>query len=504
VLLLEANEQVGGAVRSAEVTAPGFVTDLFSAFYPLAAASPVIRGLELDRHGLQWSHANAVLAHQFDDGRAVVLSRDPAATAASVEAFGAGDGDAWLATYAHWCRVREPLLDALFTPFPPLAPGLRLARTLGASGLLDFARLAVLPVRRLGREQFVGDGGPALLTGNAMHSDIPPDAGGSAIFGWLLAMLGQDVGFPVPRGGAQALSDALAARLTAAGGQIRTSSRVQAVEVAHGRAVAVRTTGGLRVGVRRAVLADVDAPTLYRQLVGPAHLPAALLDDLTRFQWDHPTLKLNWALRGPVPWLAKESAGAGTVHLGVDLDGFVDVAADLSVGRAPRRPFVLFGQMTTADPTRSPAGTESAWAYSHLPHDLLDRPDAADLVAGQARRMVEAVERVAPGFADLVLADHVQSPLDLEAADSNLVVGALNGGTAGIHQQLVFRPTPGPGRPETPVEGLYLASASAHPGGGVHGACGWNAARTALAAHGPVGGLRRRLAQTTWSRLLGR
>jgi phytoene dehydrogenase-like protein len=337
-----------------------------------------------------------------------------------------------------------------------------------------------------------------------MHSDVPPDAGGSGVFGWLLAMLGQDVGFPVPRGGAQALSDALAARITASGGQVRTASRVEAVEVSGGRAVAVRTVDGRRVGVRRGVLADVDAPTLYRELVGPAHLPAGLLDDLTRFQWDHPTLKLNWALGGPVPWLAKESAGAGTVHLGVDLDGFVDFAADLSVGRAPLRPFVLFGQMTTADPTRSPAGTESAWAYSHLPRDLLDRPDATDLVAEQARRMVAAIERVAPGFGDLVLADHLQSPLDLEAADSNLVVGALNGGTAGIHQQLVFRPTPGPGRPETPVEGLYLASASAHPGGGVHGACGWNAARAALAAHGPAGGLRRRLAQTTWSRLLGR
>jgi phytoene dehydrogenase-like protein len=181
----------------------------------------------------------------------------------------------------------------------------------------------------------------------------------------------------------------------------------------------------------------------------------------------------------------------------------VDFAADLSVGRAPRRPFVLFGQMTTADPTRSPAGTESAWAYSHLPRDLLARPDAADLVAEQARRMVEAIERVAPGFGDLVLADHLQSPVDLETADSNLVSGALNGGTAGIHQQLVFRPTPGLGRPETPVEGLYLASASAHPGGGVHGACGWNAARAALGAHGRTGALRRRLADTSWARLLG-
>jgi phytoene dehydrogenase-like protein len=506
VVVVEANDRVGGAVRSAEITAPGFTSDLFSAFYPLAAASPVIRDLDLGRHGLHWTHAPAVLAHQFDDGRTVVLSRDPHRTAASVEEFGAGDGDAWLAMFEHWRRIRDPLLDALFTPFPPLAPGLRIARALGTSGLLDLARLATLPVRRLGRERFRGDGARALLTGNSMHSDVPPEAAGSGIFGWLLAMLGQDVGFPVPVGGAQVLSDALAARITSGGGRVRTGARVEAVEVAGGRTTGVRLADGTRIGVRRGVLADVDAPTLYRDLVGPAHLPGALLDDLGRFQWDHPTLKLNWALRAPVPWRAAASSGAGTVHLGVDLDGFVDCAADLTVGRAVRRPFVLFGQMSTADPSRSPTGTESAWAYSHLPSDLVvGRPpeDAQAAVDAHAERMAEAVERVAPGFADLVVGEHRQTPFDLHAADSNLAVGALNGGTAAIHQQLVFRPTPGLGRPETPIEGLYLASASAHPGGGVHGACGWNAARSALSGHGPTGAVRRRLARTAWARVLG-
>jgi phytoene dehydrogenase-like protein len=274
--------------------------------------------------------------------------------------------------------------------------------------------------------------------------------------------------------------------------------------VAGGRAVGVRLVGGGRIGVRRGLLADVDAPGLYRDLVGAAHLPARLLDDLGRFEWDPPTLKLNWALREPVPWLAKEAGGAGTVHLGVDLDGFVDFAADLSVGRSSRRPFVLFGQMTTADPTRSPAGTESAWAYSHLPRDLVTGPDGPAAVDEHAQRMRAAIERVAPGFSDLVVAEHRQGPLDLQSDDANLVVGALNGGTASIHQQLVFRPTPGLGRPETPIEGLYLASASAHPGGGVHGACGWNAARAALSGHGRAGAVRRRLAQAAWGRLLDR
>jgi phytoene dehydrogenase-like protein len=221
--------------------------------------------------------------------------------------------------------------------------------------------------------------------------------------------------------------------------------------------------------------------------------------DLERFQWDNPTLKVNWALSRPVPWTAPEARGAGTVHLGVDLDGFVDFASDLTVGRVPERPFLLFGQMTTSDPTRSPTGTESAWAYTHLPKSFESSPEQ---VAAHVRRVEAALEEVAPGFTDTVIARHVQSPADLEEWDLNLVNGAVNGGTAAIHQQLFLRPTPGTGRAETPVDGLYLASASAHPGGGVHGACGWNAATAALRTDGPTGGARRALNRTAWARLL--
>jgi phytoene dehydrogenase-like protein len=400
VVLVEAADEVGGAVRTAEVTAPGYRTDLFSAFYPLAAASPVIRDLELDRHGLVWRRAPAVLAHALDDGRAAVLEEDPDATADALDRVAPGDGDAWLDLVAQWDAVRDDVLAALFTPFPPLRAVARLLWRSGARGTLDLARLAVLPVRRLGQERFRGDGAPLLLTGNAMHSDAPPDAGGSGLLGWLLTMLGQDVGFPVPEGGAGALSEALAARFRAAGGEVLTGSRVTAVAVAGGRAVGVLTADGLRLRARRAVLADVAAPALYRDLLGPRHAPARLLDDLDAFQWDHPTLKVNWALASPVPWRAAEPRRAGTVHLGVDLDGFVRAAADLSTGVVPRDPFVLLGQMTTADPTRSPAGTESAWAYTHLPH-----PDLGpDEIAAHVARVEDAVERAAPGFPDAVVA----------------------------------------------------------------------------------------------------
>jgi len=499
VLLVEANPEVGGAVRSAEVTAPGFCNDLFSAFYPLAAASPVIADLDLGAHGLAWRHAPAVLGHVLDDGRSAVLSRDPDATAASVDAFHAGDGEAWLQMFAQWMRVRDPLLDALFTPFPPVRSGARIARALRVSGTIDLARLAALPVRRLAQETFGGEGAALLLTGNAMHADVPPDAAGSGIFGWLLTMLGQDVGYPVPEGGAQRFADALAGRARAHGALIRTGHRVERIETSGGRAVGVRLRDGTRITARRAVLADVDAPSLYRDLVGFDNLPARVRRDVDRFQWDHATVKVNWALREPVPWRAEAARGAGTVHLGVDVDGFVDFTADLTVGRTPARPFLLFGQMTTSDPTRSPVGTESAWAYTHVPAGSVDEPAALE---DHVDRMTAAIERVAPGFSATVLARSVQSPSDLASADSNLVGGAINAGTAAVHQQLVFRPIPGLGRPETPIPGLYLAGASAHPGGGVHGACGWNAARAALATERPGAGVRRALLRTAWGRLL--
>ncbi|KRE40821.1 phytoene desaturase family protein [Knoellia sp. Soil729] len=499
VTLVEANDTVGGAVASGEVTAPGFSSDLFSAFYPLAAASPVIRDLDLAAHGLVWRRAPDVVSHALEDGPAAVMHADPDRTAAELDAAAAGDGAAWLDLCAGWQRVRDPLLDALFTPFPPVVSGLRMARRLGLADGLDFARLAVTPVRRLAKERFRGDGPGLLLTGNAMHSDVPPDAAGSGVFGWLLAMLGQDVGFPVPEGGAGQLAQALRSRAESASVQVLTGARVTQVVVSGGRASGVRLADGTLIKARHAVLADVTAPSLYEQLLSEHHLPPRLLRDLGRFQWDNATIKVNWALDRPVPWADSRLAGSGTVHLGVDLDGFVDMAADLSVGRVPERPFLLFGQMATADPTRCPPGRETAWAYTHVPHG---HDWSGSLLSEHVDRMQSAVERVAPGFGDTVLARHVQSPQDLQHADANLVDGALNAGTSALHQELVFRPTPGLGRAETPVTGLYLASASAHPGGGVHGACGWNAARSALVAHGRTGVLHRAITRTAWARLL--
>ncbi|MCF3965020.1 phytoene desaturase family protein, partial [Streptomyces fuscigenes] len=490
VELLEAGDEPGGAVRSDRAVHPDYVTDLFSSFYPLAAASPVIKGLELEREGLRWSHAPHVLAHPLRDGRAAVLDRDRNVTAGSLRGFAEEDGEAWLSLCALWDGLAHDLTETLFTPFPPVRAGLRLAARLRAAGGLRFARRMLMPVRRFGEEEFAGEGGRLLLAGNALHADLSPEAAGSGGFGWLMAMLGQEHGFPVPAGGSSALVDALVRRFVRRGGSLRCGERVTEVVVRGGRAVGVRTASGDAVRARRAVLADVAAPDLYLGLLDRAHVPPGILADLRRFQWDFATFKVDWALGGPVPWAAPGVAGAGTVHLAEGVDELTRFAAQIAMRQVPDRPFALMGQMTTADPGRSPLGTEAAWAYTHVPHRIAGDAGSAGITGtwdaaeaeAMADRVEEQVERYAPGFRDRVRARRVLTPATLQELDSNLHGGAINGGTTNLHQQLVFRPVPGAGRPETAVPGLYLASASAHPGGGVHGAPGANAAHAALHA----------------------
>ncbi|MDQ6875509.1 MAG: NAD(P)/FAD-dependent oxidoreductase [Actinomycetota bacterium] len=486
VLVIEASDSPGGAVRSAEITAPGYLSDLCSAFYPLGLASPVIRDLDLPAHGLQWRHAPAVLAHVLPDDRCVVLSRDLDRTAASVETFAPGDGDAWRATFAQWQRFGPALLDSLLGPFPPVRGGLRTARALGIAGLLRGTRYALLPVRRLAAELFAGAGAQLLLAGNAAHTDLGPESAGGSAFGWLLAMLGQDVGFPVPAGGAARIIDALVARLRSRGGEIICGERVDRVLVRGGRATGVRLASGEVVEAARAVLADVPAPVLFGELVGAEHLPARFVADLRAFQWDHSTVKVDWALSEKVPWSNPAAGEAGTVHIGADLNGLSQYSCDLVSGRVPEAPFLLVGQMTTADPDRSPPGTECVWAYTHVPRG--ERWGEPRLRA-HADRIEAVLERHAPGFGARVVGRAINGPDELHRENPGLIDGAINAGTCAPHQSLIFRPVPGLGRPDTPVDGLFLAGASAHPGGGVHGACGANAAKAALARHGRAGRL---------------
>ncbi len=502
VLVLEGRDVVGGAVSS--LRRPGHVVDHCSAFHPLAAASPAIVDLGLEDHGLIWARTDRTLAHVTREGAETgdaLLCRDPAATAEVLDADHPGDGGVWLRLVEQYQRLREPFLAALLTQWPPTTTAAVLARRLGTRGLIDFTRFALLPVSRMGTELFGGRLGADLLTGNAMHADIPPDAPGSGIFGWLLSMLAQDVGFPAPVGGARTLADAMAARARAAGAEIRTRTSVTGIEVRAGRAVAVRTADGRRIRVRHAVVADTTAPALYRQLLPEAAVPRGLRDRLDRFVWDAPTVKVNYLLRGPMPWRSPAARGTSVVHLGPGARTMARWSAELACGAVPPDPFLLVGQMTTTDPTRSMPGTESLWVYGHLPR----AGSAAELdamVPGYLRGVAGCLEEFAPGWRDLVQDEFVQTPAEFESNNPNLVSGSLGGGTMQLFQQLMWRPVAGLGGPRTHLRGLYLGSAAIHPGGGVHGACGALAADAALRDAGPLRAVRRRVATATLRRII--
>lgn len=488
VVVFEEQPEPGGAVRSGETIEPGFVTDRFSAFYPLSAVSPVFAELHLEDHGLRWLHAPNVLAHPTFDGPAALLSRDRGRTASSLDRFAAGDGASWLAMQEQWDRIETPLFRSLLGPFPPMRGAASLLARLGVRGLGELVRTGLLPVRRMATERFAGAGGGLLLAGCGLHADVTPDTAASGFFGWMLAAIGQGHGWPVPAGGAGAITDALVHRFRTKGGTLHCEAPVRSITVRDGRAVGVSVDGIGTVRAKRAVLADVAAPQLYTSLLDVEDVPARTLTRMQRYQRGMGTFKVNWTLDGPAPWIDPEVSTAGTVHLADSLDELTMTSAQLSCDQLPTDPFVLVGQMTTSDASRSPAGTESMWAYTNVPQTI--RGDAGgdevsdawteDLCQRFADRMQTRIERFAPGFGSLIRARRIQSPDSLEAHDAALLGGDKSLGTAQLHQQLVFRPTPGLGRAETPIGNLYLASASAHPGGGVHGACGANAARAAV------------------------
>lgn len=315
VLVLEAQPGVGGAVRSDRDVHPDFVHDTFSAFYPLAAASTTIRSFDLERHGLTWRHAPAVLGHPLPNGEWAVLHRDRTVTADLMERQHAGDGDAWLELCAQWDRIGDSVVDALLAPFPPVRAGLGALRRIPSVGGLEFVREMLTPVADIGRQRFGGEAPRVLLAGNAGHADIPLNAPGSGLMGILMSMLGQTVGFPVPEGGAGMLAQALARRVLSLGGEIRCGAEVTGIDVESGRAVAVRTVHGDRLPARRAVIADVSAPALYGRLLPPEAVPARVVRGMRSFQMDPGTVKVDWALSGPVPWRQAPPYAPGTVHV---------------------------------------------------------------------------------------------------------------------------------------------------------------------------------------------
>lgn len=488
VVVCEEQPEPGGAVRSGEVTEPGFVHDLYSAFYPLTLASRHVAPLELERYGVNWLSSRGVVAHPHPDGRCALLSMDLEETCASLDAFAPGDGDAWRRLFDLWRRAGPHLVGSLLTPLPPIRPAAGMLNALGPRGLADFARFSLLPARRMAEESFRGEGGGWLISGNALHADLTPESSGGGMFGWVLCGLGQQHGYPVPEGGAGEITRALVERLRERGGEVLCETPIERIEVRDRRARAALTADGRRFEARRAILADCGAPALFLKMLPPETVSDRIREDLRNYQYDNSTFKVNWALREPIPWSAADARRASTVHVAEGMNGLTQATTQLAASEIPDRPFLVLGQYSMVDPSRSPEGTETAWAYTHVPQR--PRQDGGGELSGDwareeegerfADRMEEEVERLAPGFRQLIVKRHVQTPRDLERHNRNLVGGAINGGTAQLYQQAIFRPFPGLGRPTTPVRGLYLASSSAHPGGGLHGGPGGNAARTAL------------------------
>jgi phytoene dehydrogenase-like protein len=303
-----------------------------------------------------------------------------------------------------------------------------------------------------------------------------PESALGGFFGFMLCALGQEVGYPFPEGGAGSLANALVQRARARSVRLETGARATEIVVRRNTAIGVRLADGTPVTARRAVLADVDAVTLYVSLLPRKSVPRDVLADIRRFDRDWATVKIEWTLDAPVPWKNPEARRAPVVHIADSVDELTVQTSELARRLVPERPFLIFGQYSMGDPTRAPEGKETAWAYSHVPQGV-----ALD-VREFAARMEERIEALAPGFQALVRGRHVRGPDELEQANASLIGGGINGGTAQLHQQAIFRPIPGLGRPETPVARLYLASASAHPGGGVHGGPGAIAARAALNA----------------------
>jgi phytoene dehydrogenase-like protein len=440
VAVLEGRSTIGGGTRSAEITLPGFVHDLGSAIHPLGYASPFFRSLPLEDHGLEWVHPQAPLAHPLDDGTAAVLERSIGATAAAL------GPDA-----ASYRRLMEPIsadasrIAGFFVGKPSF---FRHPLALASSGMRSLS-----DAESLAESVFEGERAKGLFAGNAAHSFLPLDRPPSAMFGLMLGTLGHAFGWPFPKGGSQSLADALASYLVSLGGEIYTGAVVSSVD---------------DVPRTRTVLFDVTP----RQLLDIAgeHFTDGYRSALKRYRYGPGIFKVDFALDGPIPWEAEGCRRAGTVHLGGTLEEVSAGESAVARGEHPERPFILLAQQSIFDRTRAPEDKHTVWAYCHVPNgstfDMTERIEAQ-------------IERFAPGFRDLILAKAVADTADLERWNPNLVGGDINGGYMDL-KQLFTRPMPRVNPYSTPAEGLYICSSSTPPGGGVHGMCGYLAARTVL------------------------
>ena len=440
VEVFEAEPRPGGAARTLPLTLPGFLHDFGSAVHPMAAGSPFFSSLPLQDYGLDWIHSPAPLAHPLDDGTAVVLDRD----LSNAEATLGKDGRQWRRLMGpfveHWTQLAAEILRPvhLLTRHPFL-----MAR-LGALGFPSAIALS--------QHWFKNPRTRALFAGLAAHSVLALDEPLSASFGLVLGAAAHAVGWPIPRGGAGAITNALCGYLTSMGGTVRTSMRIDNLSALANYDI---------------ILCDITPRQLLR--IAGDRLSAAYTRQLERYRYGPGVFKVDYALSAPIPWKARECQRAATIHLGGTIEEIAASEEAMRHGHHAERPFVLLAQPTLFDPTRAPQDRHVAWAYCHVPNgselDMLPRLEAQ-------------IERFAPGFRDCVLARRVFTPATLEGMDANLVGGDIGGGAVDL-RQFLFRPTRR--HYATSDRNLYLCSSSTPPGGGVHGMCGYNAAKLSLA-----------------------
>jgi phytoene dehydrogenase-like protein len=441
VLVLEAEETLGGGTRSAELTLPGFRHDVCSAIHPLAACSPFFQSLPLEEHGLQFLHPPLALAHPFDDGSAAVLDRSIEVTSSLLGRDGAA-----------YRKMMEPLVRDAAKLIPELLGPLRLPRH--PRTLAGFGLKAIRSAAGLAKSSFEEERARSLFAGLAAHSMMPLERRPTAAFGLILGMLGHTAGWPIARGGSQAIADSLASYLRSLGGEIMLGRRVESMR---------------ELPPARAVLFDVTPRQLLR--IAGDRLPVRYRRRLARYRYGPGVFKMDWALEGPVPWKAEECGRAGTVHLGGTFAEIVASEAAVGRGQLPDKPYVLVAQQSLFDPSRSPEGTETLWAYCHVPSGSTF--DMTERIEGQ-------IERFAPGFRDLVLGRSAMPPAEVERHNANYVGGDINGGLQDL-RQVFARPAFRLNPYSTPNREIFICSSSTPPGGGVHGMCGYLAARAALA-----------------------
>ena len=474
VLVLEAHpERPGGALASEEATLPGHVHDVGAAFFPFAQASPAFRELDLGAHGLRWTFAEIDSAHPAPDGTVAVLARELDRIERD---FGSPEDGARMRRICEWHAKVEPhLIPAMLETFPAIGPALR---------LLPFAivRLATIFMRtgaRLSTSWFRSEAARRVIPGLALHTDVGPDDTFGSGIGYMLAVMATTGGYGVPAGGAGAITAALVRLLEHHGGSLRLGARVDSIVVRDKRACAVVLADGEEIRASKAIVSDTSAPALLGRLVDERHLPGRIVRKMASFPIGWGTFKMDWALDGPVPWAVEQARGAAVVHAGDSLEDLRRFTAEVRGGDLPSNPYLVIGQQSLSDPSRAPAGKHTLWAYSRVPNRA-PGGSWADEKERFADAIDERIEGLAPGFRERILARRAVSPADLERMDANLIGGDLGGGSNAWHRQLVFRPVFPYFRHRMPLRGLDPGSSFAHPGAGVHGMCGYNAAKMVL------------------------